>query len=49
MAIMRTDMDRIENNDMGGSNVNVKLKAVMKSIKESTEVKETDGGGTDAN
>nr|POE94836.1 hypothetical protein CFP56_12691 [Quercus suber] len=48
-AIMRTDKERIENNDMGGSNENVKLKAGMKSNKESTEVEETYRGSTDAN
>ena len=48
-AIMRIDMERVENNDTGGCNVNVNLKAVMKSNKESTEVKETDRGHTDAN
>ena len=41
-AIMRADLERVENNDMGGSNVNVNLKATMKSNKESNEVKETD-------
>ena len=41
-AIMRIDMERVENNDTKGCNVNVNLKAVMKSNKESTEVKETD-------
>ena len=48
-AIMRIDMERVENNDMGGCNVNVNLKAVMKSNKESTEVKETYRGRADAN
>ena len=42
MAIMRTDLERVENNDTGGGNVNGNLKAVMKSDKESIEVKETD-------
>ena len=37
------------NNDTEGDNVNVNLKAVMKSNKESTEVKETDRERTDAN
>ena len=31
-AIMKTDMDRIENKDTGGSNVNLKLKAVMEIV-----------------
>ena len=48
-AIMRTDLERVENNDMGESNVNVNLKATMKSNKESTEVKETDRERTEAN
>jgi len=47
-AIMRTDMERVENNDMRGSNVNVNLKAVMKSNKESIEVKEIDREHTEA-
>ena len=48
-AIMRIDMERVENNDTRGCNVNVNLKAIMKLNKESTEVKEIDRGRTDAN
>ena len=48
MAIRRTDMERVENNETEGGNGNGKLKAAMKPDMESTKGKATDRERTDA-